>query len=292
MDRFVIRTKRKFSEGTVEAIPVEVKEQPAATATTPTRYSFQPIADRSTPPLSTRAKKSPLHELLEHGPVCCTNESVESVVQHFDEETRKIWDLTYHTLPRPPHTRGVHGGLTSPSAFVTKALRHLLDEKKKDEGLPASTGDAWYWHDEQWMRWIASNSYNLSHDPCHLGQCWMYPNPPVSRGDGYVQTAIGSGDRPMLHNVSYVLKHPWDAGILAGRFCLQPETGLPVPCEGQEQDTSLGLEVSHICHIPSCFNPWHLVLEPHYVNEDRKGCKYGCPHRCPHNPRCLFDTKF
>jgi len=292
MDRFVIRTKRKVAEEMMEVIPAEEGEQPEATTATPTRFHFQPITDRSTPPLSTEAKKSPLHELLEHGQVCCTDKSVESVVQQFDEETRKICGLTYRPLPRPSHTRGVRGGLASPSAFVTKALCHLFEEKKKNEGPPASTGEAWCWHDEHWKRWIASNSYNLSHNPCHLGQCWMYPNPPVSRGDGYVQTAIGSGDRPMLHNVSYLLKHPQDAGLLAGRFSLHPETGLPMSYEGQEQDASLKLEVSHICHIPSCFNPWHLVLEPHWINEDRKGCKYGCPHRCPHAPRCLFDTRF
>ena len=29
---------------------------------------------------------------------------------------------------------------------------------------------------------------------------------------------------------------------------------------------------SHLCHIPNCINPDHLVLEPSHVNNDRQRC--------------------
>jgi hypothetical protein len=80
----------------------------------------------------------------------------------------------------------------------------------------------------------------------------------------------------MLHNVSYVLKHPEHIQLLAER------TNNPRPPPDERWD------ISHLCHNPSCFNPWHLHLEHGNINEDRKGCRYGCPHGCPHQPTCLF----
>lgn len=230
---------------------------------------------------------------------CCT-QPVDSVVKQFDEETKKMLALHYPEAVRPGGQRPSQNTLTKPSKLVHNSLLYLLDSKTSVE-VSEPTGDCWYWTNDQWKRWIESNSFNLSHDPFHLGQCWIYCGP--SRNDGYVQTAIGFShkqdqkpNRPMLHNVSYVLKNPQDAKLLAERFYLDPEANVPLSQKEftleQKSFKSLKLEVSHLCHISSCFNPWHLVLEPHSINEDRKGCKYGCPHRCPHSPKCLFDTRF
>jgi len=217
--------------------------------------------------------------------------------------------LNYPEAVRPLGQRPPQNALSKPSKLVHKGFLYLFELKKNNKEAPTPTGERWYWTNDQWKRWIQSNSFNLAHDPFHLGQCWMYCSPPKSRGDGYIQTAIGyshkeekkKSDRPMLHNVSYLLKNPCNAKLLAERFFLDPETNTFIsPKESTRLNKSdetiqlkdLKLEVSHLCHIPSCFNPWHLTLEPHYINEDRKGCKYGCPHRCPHNPKCLFNTRF
>jgi hypothetical protein len=249
------------------------------------------------PPLL--GERSALFTMLSSDTPCCT-QPVDSVVKQFDEETKKMLALQYPEAVRPGGQRPSQNILSKPSRLVHNSLLYLFDLKTSME-VSAPTGDCWHWTDDQWKRWIESNSFNLSHDPFHLGQCWIYCGP--TRNDGYVQTAIGVShkgnkkpNRPLLHNVSYVLKNPQDAKLLAERFYLDPEVNVPlaqnkVPLENKSFK-DLKLEVSHLCHISSCFNPWHLVLEPHSINEDRKGCKYGCPHRCPHNPKCLFDTRF
>ena len=66
-----------------------------------------------------------------------------------------------------------------------------------------------------------------------------------------------------------------------------------------------GWHASHLCHIPTCFNPDHIAVEAKASNEARKSCKgktiwrvrtgstvWICPPApCPHRPRCLFPTE-
>lgn len=45
---------------------------------------------------------------------------------------------------------------------------------------------------------------------------------------------------------------------------------------------------SHLCGIPRCIRPDHLVWEPHWYNVWREGChRWDSSVMCPHKPECL-----
>lgn len=63
------------------------------------------------------------------------------------------------------------------------------------------------------------------------------------------------------------------------------------------QNPPPGLQVSHLCDEPSCFNVQHLVVETGLRNRERKFCRgvISCPHHgypavvdfCTHTPKCM-----
>ena len=51
-----------------------------------------------------------------------------------------------------------------------------------------------------------------------------------------------------------------------------------------------GLEISHLCHVPSCVQVSHLVAEPRQVNASRITCKLEGKCSQTHIPPCLFPS--
>jgi hypothetical protein len=51
-----------------------------------------------------------------------------------------------------------------------------------------------------------------------------------------------------------------------------------------EKPKKVAYTVSHLCNNPGCYNPEHLISEPHPVNLSRIGC---CKDLCEHDPKCL-----
>jgi hypothetical protein len=56
----------------------------------------------------------------------------------------------------------------------------------------------------------------------------------------------------------------------------------------EEGQGKLSWEMSHLCGNPSCYNPAHLVHEPHAINLDRIGC---FTEGCVHFPKCQVSKK-
>ena len=50
------------------------------------------------------------------------------------------------------------------------------------------------------------------------------------------------------------------------------------------------LQISHICHLPSCAKAEHLTLESSKLNNDRKKCLAGkkCQGHGDEHPKCIF----
>jgi hypothetical protein len=68
---------------------------------------------------------------------------------------------------------------------------------------------------------------------------------------------------------------------LAYRFAYEVANGI-VP---------IGLELDHLCRIPSCVNPFHLEAVPHRINIKRgvrfwEKCPHGDDHRYERNRTC------
>lgn len=64
-------------------------------------------------------------------------------------------------------------------------------------------------------------------------------------------------------------------------------------------DPKNNLEISHLCHNSTCFNPRHLIIEKRSLNLQRNKCMnwkwISCPcpcnnkfNPCQHNPKCIL----
>jgi len=49
------------------------------------------------------------------------------------------------------------------------------------------------------------------------------------------------------------------------------------------------VHISHLCHLASCFNPRHLIIEPSVVNFNRNRCRRECI--CDALPPCFEDSE-
>lgn len=64
-----------------------------------------------------------------------------------------------------------------------------------------------------------------------------------------------------------------------------------------DENIPAGLQSSHLCDNPNCFNPDHIIAETGIANRDRRFCTgvIQCPHHnystvldlCDHNPQCM-----
>lgn len=107
----------------------------------------------------------------------------------------------------------------------------------------------------------------------HAGEhdCWLSGLAPT-KANGYVQgTWEGRNHFALMHVVA-----AW---------------------AGHGGDGHAGMQASHLCHSPTCFNPRHLCFESAKANNARKGCvgvvvdETGRKHRvCLHTPPCLVTT--
>jgi hypothetical protein len=55
-----------------------------------------------------------------------------------------------------------------------------------------------------------------------------------------------------------------------------------------ERDDKQKCDFSHLCGNPLCMNPEHIILEPHWVNLERKRCHNGDRQVCSHQPVCIL----
>lgn len=83
------------------------------------------------------------------------------------------------------------------------------------------------------------------------------------------QTSLG--ETIAVHRIIHALYNPKDVDQMRAR--------------------SMDPNVSHLCGRRACVSPYHIHLQSHIENINRKGCMFGLRRLCPHDPKCIFVGK-
>ena len=126
-------------------------------------------------------------------------------------------------------------------------------------------------------------SYNLEVSPDGYGRLRYLK----SKGEGKRQAYIRDGKKAVrtvypkggiyLHHLAFIMKGPEPVVCprLSRRATFRSTDGTV--------SEDVWLTISHLCGCNACFNPDHLVLEPHAINLSRNSC---CAELCAHTNRC------
>jgi len=191
------------------------------------------------------------------------------------ENERLIENIPVHTTGGRPGTEEIPRPDTTES---TQIIRDTLDGALADLGVGVESTSAAVeaiWDiDRDWMRrWLMEKRSGIAeaaHDPKRLG-CWISGNAPHDPPKSYVKFNMRNTGDPRPGKTGTLNVQPFSHQLAAVAAGFGAELRMASKTAGGAKNAG-DLDISHLCHNGRCFNPDHVVVESHGLNDKRNEC--------------------